>query len=182
MKHHLKVFIFIIIIITLFQQLYLQKNEIDNKELNKNSNDSSNSEPNKTNDEYKKNNYIDYDVVNNYTIENDNIEINFYKSKIPRVNITSDYKGFIEIKNEFYFNLFKKFNYKYLPENEDYNKTIYNLSIYWFISAGFVAIFFIAYFILRVFFRKFRGAKDDNIHPDDKIFLWILFGNKIFLI
>ena len=124
-------------------------------------------------------NKTDYDVVNDHGVENDNIEINIYKSNIPRKNITSEYKGFIELKNDFYRNAFKPFNYKYLPENKDYNNVIYKLSNFWYVAAGFVGILFIAYFILRCFFGKFRGAKDDNIHPDDKFLPWILLGNFI---
>jgi hypothetical protein len=155
MKHHLKVSLIIMLIITLFCQSYSQTNNTNNT-----------------------NNDNTYDIANNYTIENDNIEIKFYKSEIPRIDLVSEYQEFIKFKNEFYFENFKKFNNKYLPENLEYKKTILEISIYWYISAGFVGLLFIIYIILRVFFRKFRGAKDDNIHSDDKIFLWILFCKK----
>ena len=192
-KKYLLPLIIIIILLTLLKTSNGQqeKNEtnINNTDINKN-NDTNTSSikpiPDTTNKETENKNHTNitintnttyiYDPINDKSVESENIEIKFYKSEKPRTELIKGYKGFIELKDEFYRETFKQFNYKYMPENKEYNDTIDSLSILWFISAGFIGFLFILYFILRFFFGKFKGAKEDNLHEDDKWLPWSLFG------
>ena len=153
--------------------------DTDNNKLNNNT-DSNNNDNNNTDKNNSETNTDIYDAINDHSIESDNLEIKFYKSNTTsRSKMVKNYKSFIELKDEFYRNTFKPFNYKYMPENKEYKKTIYKLSDLWFVMAGLVGIFFILYIILRFFFGKFKGAKEDNLHPDDKWLPWGLFSKRL---
>jgi hypothetical protein len=128
------------------------------------------------NQQLNSSNNIEYDPINDKSVEGETYEIKFYKSQIPRNELIKGYKGFIELKDEFYRETFRKFNYTYRPENLEYNKTINSLSIFWYIGAVFIGFIFLLYIILRFFFGKFKGPKEENLHEDDKWLPWCLFG------
>lgn len=152
------------------------QNNTNNNNTNENNTNPDNNNNEDNNQEEEKNK--PYNILTDYSVENDNFNVEFYKPNITsRENIVKNYKGFIELKNKFYKNTFRPFNYRFKPEDEEYKNTIYGLSSNWYLLAGFVAFMFLVYGVLRLFFGKFRGAKDDNIRPDDKIFSSMLFGN-----
>lgn len=178
-----------LITILLTQKIPSEKN---NTNTDNNTNPIDNNSDNNTNidpvtpdsDEEKKDNITidnktDYDPINDKSSESENIYIDFYKSPINRTTLVKGYQGFIELKDEFYRKTFAEFDHKFKPENEEYRNTIYHLSFFWYMSAGLVGVFFVAYVILRLFFGKFKGAKD--IDQDDKILPWVMFCNFFFL-
>jgi len=106
---------------------------------------------------------------NNWTIYNNSITINNYKSNLTDEQRES-YYYWIGLRNSFYYsrdtNQLEKLVKYFTPEDENYYKSIFHFSIPGFVLTGISFLVFIIYLIQRFLLKGCAGPKivEDSYH------------------
>lgn len=122
---------------------------------------------------------------NNWTIYNNSITINNYKSNLTDEQRES-YYYWIGLRNSFYYsrdtNQLEKLVKYFTPEEEGYYSTLFSFSIPSFICAIAVIVCFIVYLVKRFLLKGCQGPKIYTKSYDQITYFFIITGVAIGLI
>lgn len=116
---------------------------------------------------------------NNWTIFNNSITINSYKTQLTE-DERDDYYYWVGLRNSFYYSedteqLEKLVKY-FTPEEDDYYSDLFHFSAPGFIGAAAIIVIFVAYLIKRFLLKGCKGPKDIVKAYNITTFIYIGFG------
>lgn len=116
---------------------------------------------------------------NNWTIYNNSITINNYKSNLTDEQRES-YYYWIGLRNSFYYsrdtNQLEKLVKYFTPEEEDYYSNLFSFSVPFIICAAVVIVLFLVYLVKRFLLKGCRGPKIYTKSYDHVTYFFLITG------